>query len=155
MFYIFIFRPRHVRKLSRYIHASRFKGYCRHLHFYLHCTLGGLLVLLSVKSYSNYKVGWKIFQTDPLSTFWSPTPFYRGAVYSCFWFVFILCFPLVRKNEQSEILQRCLVSSMIKNQPTSQNHEKIEVQFHGNERSGLKYLWPAHERRVKNMPPPA
>ena len=130
MFYIFIFRPRHVRKLSRYIHASRFKGYCRHLHFYLHCTLGGLLVLLSLRFYSNYKVGWNIFKTDPSSTFVVFDPFLQGgclSVYSCFWFVFILCFPLVRKHEQSEILQRCLVSSMIKNQPTSQNHEKIEV----------------------------
>ena len=129
MFYIFIFRPRHVRKLSRYIHASRFKGYCRHLHFYLHCTLGGLLVLLSLRSYSNYIVHRleKNLSRPLFLHLWSSTPFYRGAVYSCFWFVFILCFPLVRKNEQSEILQRCLVSSMIKNQPMSQNHEKIEV----------------------------
>ena len=128
MFYIFIFRPRHVRKLSRYIHASRFKGYCRHLHFYLHCTLGGLLVLLSLRSYSNYIVHRleKNLSRPLFLHLWSSTPFYRGAVFSCFWFVFILCFPLVRKHEQSEILQRCLVSSMTKNQPTSQNHEKIE-----------------------------
>ena len=40
VFYIFIFRPHHVRKLAfLYMHAaSRFEGYCQRLHFYSHCT---------------------------------------------------------------------------------------------------------------------
>ena len=34
VFYIFIFPPHHVRRPSKYSRASRFKGYCHHLHSY-------------------------------------------------------------------------------------------------------------------------
>ena len=94
---------------------------------YISIFIAHWVVYLLLLSYSYYKEVGNFFKQTPFLHLWSSTPFFRGAVYSGFWFVFILCFPLVRKNEQSEILQRCLVCSMIKNQPMSQNHEKIEV----------------------------